>query len=299
MNRRQFIQRSSAIGIGLGTLSSLSLDVMAQNPFPDVIIVKEGEPAQLVQKAVEELGGMQRFVKKGQTVLIKPNIAWDRNPEQAANTNPEAVAQVVRLCLAAGADKVRVLDRTCNQARRCYNRSGIEEAAKKAGAQVRHIIDLRFDELSFPKGEMIKSWPVYRDALDADVIINMPIIKHHSISGVTAGLKNIMGLLGGERGDLHKHFNTKIVDINTEIVPALTIADAYRILLRNGPSGGNLADVKLTKTVIAGVDRVAVDAQAVQLLGLDPMSLDYLQIAEKRGLGILDPGKVKVKSVTL
>ena len=242
---------------------------------------------------------MGKFVKKSQTVLLKPNIGWDRLPEQAANTNPEAVAEVAKMCLEAGAKWVRVLDRTCNQPQRCYKRSGIEDAVKAVGGEVRHIIDSRFKEVNIPQGELVKSWPFYKDVLDADVFINMPVAKHHNISGVTLGFKNIMGLLGGDRGNLHTHFMTKIVDVNHAVKPALTIVDAYRILLRNGPSGGNLADTEEKKTVIAGTDRVAVDACSVRLFGIEPERLEYLKIANERGMGKMNLAQVSLKEIDM
>ncbi|MBN1542863.1 DUF362 domain-containing protein, partial [candidate division KSB1 bacterium] len=198
-----------------------------------------------------------------------------------------------------GAKTVRVLDRTCNQARRCYRTSGIEAAAKQAGAQVRHIIDSRFQSVNFKEGELIKSWPIYRDSLEADVLINMPIAKHHSISGLTLGFKNLMGLLGEDRGALHRDFHTKIVDVNSAIRPSLTIIDGYRVLMRNGPTGGSLEDVALRKTIVAGTDPVAVDARAVSLLDLDWQQIEYLRIAEQRGLGRRELTPERVRTIEL
>lgn len=251
----------------------------------DLVIVKNAEPAALVQKAIELLGGMSRFVRPGQSVLIKPNMSWDRFPEQAANTNPIVVAEVVRLCRQAGARPIRIVDRTCNQARRCYKRSGIEDAAAAAGAQVRHIVDSRFVDTPIPAGQLLSSWPIYKDVFQADVFINIPVAKHHNVSGVTLGMKNVMGLIGGNRGELHTDFATKIVDLNTIIRPTLTIIDAYRILKRNGPSGGSLDDVDTPQTIIAGIDPVATDARAAMLFDFQPHELLYLSHASERGLG--------------
>lgn len=297
LSRREFMAKSAGAGIAASSLM-LSQKLVADDAWA-LVVVKNGSPAQLVRQAIETLGGMSRFVKKGQTVLIKPNIGWDRLPEQAANTNPDEVAQVVKMCKEAGAKRVRVLDRTCNQARRCYKRSGIEAASKKAGAEVRHIVKSRFKSVSIPNGELVKSWPFYRDALEADVFINMPIAKDHSISRVTLGFKNIMGIIGGDRGQIHKNFMTKIVDLNLAIKPTLTIIDAYRVLLRNGPSGGNLADVAEKKIVIAGTDPVAVDSYAMGLFDIDPGQVEYLKNATRRGLGQMDLSKVKMKVVDL
>jgi len=299
MDRRDFIKKSASAGLAISSSNALRHQLLANDEPLDFVVTKNGSPADLVRKAVQELGGMGKFVSKGQTVLLKPNIGWDRTPEQAANTNPQAIAEVVRMCLQAGAKKVRVLDRTCNQARRCYQRSGIERAAKKAGAEVRHVVQSRFRKVDMPDGELLKTWPLYRDALEFDVFINMPIAKHHSISGVTLGFKNIMGIMGGDRGQIHKNFHTNIVDINTSVKPTLTIIDAYRILLRNGPSGGSLDDVEEKRIMIAGTDRLAVDAYAVTLFGKDPKDIEYIQNAAKRGLGQVDLSKVNMKEIDL
>ena len=298
ISRRDFIIKSARAGAALSAIANIA-PIYSSPDFPQLAIVKNGTPAQLVRKAVDELGGMSRFVKKDQTVLVKPNIGWDRLPEQAANTNPEAVAEVVKMCLEAGAKKVRVLDRTCNHPKRCYARSGIEVAVKNAGGEMRHIIDSRFEDVKIPDAELVKSWPIYKDALESDVIINVPIAKHHTVSRITLGFKNMMGLLGGDRGAIHTSFMTKIVDINLAIKPALTIIDAYRIMLRNGPSGGNLADVAEKKIVIAGTDRVAADTFAAQIFGIDPDEMQYLKIAQERGLGKMELDKSQVKEIDL
>ncbi|OPZ73125.1 MAG: hypothetical protein BWY83_00264 [bacterium ADurb.Bin478] len=290
MDRREFCKTLTA---------GLVLPAAAWSAAPPskLVVVRNAAPAELVRKAVQALGGMSQFVKKGQTVLLKPNIGWDRSPEQAANTNPEAVAEVVKMCFEAGAGRVRVLDRTCNQAQRCYSRSGIEKAAAAAGAQVRHIIEGRFKEVAIPQGALLKSWPFYLDVLEADVFINMPVAKHHSISQYTLGFKNLMGVMGGDRGSIHNKFMTKIVDINSALKPTLTIIDAYRVMLRNGPTGGSLADVAEKKTVIAGVDRVAVDAYGMTLFGVKPEQVEYLRLASERGLGQSDLTRVSIEEI--
>jgi len=283
MNRRYFLKYSAAAGLYVGSIAR------AGSIAPKAVSVQNTEPERLVRKAVELLGGIQRFIQPGQVVLVKPNMGWDRVPEQAATTNPDAVAEMVRLCRDAGAKRVVVRDRTCNHARRCYRNSGIEAAARQAGGQVRHLVDVRFQEIPIPNGKDLSAWPVYQDVLEADVLINMPIAKVHTISGVTLGMKNLMGCLGGDRGKLHKNFAEKIVDINTVLVPSLTIIDAYRILTANGPSGGDLKDVKKSRTVFAGTDPVAVDALAARLLGFKPDDLEYLVNAQTRGLGMISP----------
>lgn len=302
IDRRKFLKIAGMAGVAMSGMIEIPLLNGAQNnpkPALDLAVVQNGEPAMLVQNAIDMLGGISRFVKKGNVVVVKPNIGWDRVPEQAATTNPEIVAEVVRLCLQAGASKVKVFDSTCNEARRCYNRSQIEKMASQAGADVSHIYQQKFQNTTIPQGKELKSWEFYRDALEADVFINVPIAKHHSLSRVTLGLKNIMGVIGGNRGKIHNHFDVKIVDLNMVIKPQLTIIDAIRILMNNGPQGGNLNDVKVMNTIIAGVDPVAVDAYGATLFGLKPAELGFLVEAKNRGLGTMDLNVLKIERVNL
>ncbi len=255
--------------------------------FPEMAVIEGGEPAALVRRAIEELGGMGRFVARGDVVLVKPNMAWDRTPEQAANTNPEAVAEVVRLALAAGARKVLVTDVPVNEAHRAFERSGIARAATGAGAQVVLPNESRFREVDLG-GALLRAWPVFEPFLQADKIINLPVAKHHSLTGATLGVKNWYGVLGGLRMRLHQRIDESLADLAAFLRPTLTVLDAYRVLMRNGPSGGNTEDIALRKTVIAGTDPIAVDAWAAQeLLGLAASSLPYLELAAERGLGEL------------
>lgn len=298
MKRRDFIKKSVSITAACSFLPKTSL-ILGQSEYPDLVVTQNSTPEDLVRKALDRLGGMSRFVKKGDVVVLKPNISWDRVPEQAANTNPDVVAEVVRLCLAAGAKKVKIFDRTLNEPRRCYKRSGIEKAAKEAGADVSHVYDRKFKKVKFPDGEMIKSWEVYEDVLEADRIINIPVAKHHSIGGMSLSMKNFMGFLGGNRGKFHRNFEVKIVDLNTLVKADLIVVDAYRMLLRNGPSGGNIADVELKKTVVAGTDPVAIDSYGASLFNLQPERVAYLQEAHQRGLGEIDLKKVNIKTTSL
>ncbi len=254
-----------------------------------------GEPASLVRKALENLGGINRFVRPQDVVVIKPNIAWDRTPEQAANTNPELVAEVVRQCRQAGAKRVIVTDVSCNEARRCFHRSGIEAAARAAGAEVILPDPELFREVDLG-GVVLKSWPVFTPFLEADKIINIPIAKHHELTGATLGMKNWYGILGGQRNRLHQQIHQSLADLAAFMLPTLTIMDCYRILLRNGPTGGNLEDVALKKTVVAGTDPVALDAYVAKAYwNLDPSHLPYLQIASGRGLGTVDFDKLAIQ----
>lgn len=301
-NRRQFLKTAGAAGLALSGLGSVPF-VFGQEKKSTgglhLAMVQNSDPAQMVRKAIDMLGGINHFVKKGNVVVVKPNIGWDRVPEQAATTNPEVVAEIVNLCLKAGASKVKVFDNTCNQARRCYKRSEIEDAAEKAGADVSFMYPQKYKKVNIEKGVALKSWEFYQDALEADVFINVPIAKHHSLSKVTLGLKNMMGIIGGNRGKIHNQFEKKIVDLNTVVKPQLTIIDAVRMLMDNGPVGGNLNDVKKMDTIVAGVDPVAVDAFAATLFGHKPEDLGFIREAHNRGLGNMNLKELKIEKVNL
>ncbi len=263
--------------------------------LPRLTVVQGGEPRALVQKALENLGGINRFISRQDVVVLKPNIAWDRTPEQAANTNPEVVAEVVRQCWQAGAKKVIVTDVSCNEARRCFMRSGIQAAARAEGAQVILPDPELYREVALG-GVVLKNWPVFTPFLEADKVINLPIAKHHGLVGVTLGMKNWYGILGGERNRLHQQIHTSLADLANFMLPTLTLLDAYRILIRNGPTGGNPEDVVLKKTMVAGTDPVALDAYAAKAWwNLDPAQLPYLQMAAARSLGTVDYDKLPVK----
>jgi uncharacterized protein (DUF362 family) len=268
----------------------------ASNPqLPAMTVIQGGEPRALVQKALENLGGIRRFIGNQDVVVIKPNIAWDRTPEQAANTNPEVVAEVVRQCWQAGAKRVIVTDVSCNEPRRCFQRSGIQAAARAEGAEVILPDPELYREVDLG-GVVLKSWPVFTPFLEADKIINLPIAKHHILTGATLGMKNWYGILGGERNRLHQQIHQSLVDLASFMLPTLTMIDCYRILLRNGPTGGNLEDVATKKTMVAGTDPVALDAYVAKAYwNLDPEHMPYLHMAAARGLGTVDFEKLQVK----
>jgi uncharacterized protein (DUF362 family) len=262
---------------------------------PQMTVIQGGEPRALVAQALENLGGIGCFVSRGDVVVIKPNIAWDRTPEQAANTNPDVVAEVVRQCWQAGAKRVIVTDVSCNEPRRCFQRSGIQAAARAEGAEVILPDPDNFREVDMG-GVVLKNWPVFAPFLEADKIFNLPIAKHHMLTGATLGMKNWYGILGGERNRLHQQIHQSLVDLASFMLPTVTMLDCYRVLLRNGPTGGNLEDVVLKKTMVAGTDPVAIDAYVAKAYwNLDPESLPYLQMAAARGLGTVDFAALAVK----
>lgn len=298
MNRRDFLK--SALIASVGATLSNSIGLLIKTPLAsekvDLVVAQGTSPATITASAIEALGGMRSFISRGDIVVVKPNIGWDRTPEQAANTNPEVVSTVVKLSYEAGAKKVKVFDRTINDARRCYKQSGIADAAKAAGAEVSFIDDRKFKTVTL-EGLALKEWPLYTDILEADKIINVPIAKTHGLATLTMALKNWMGIMGGRRGIIHQRLDDSLVDIATVIKPTLTILDAIRILTANGPQGGNLRDVKKLNTVIVSTDQVAVDAFGATLFGLQGSDLGYVSIADRMGLGTMDLSKVKIKGI--
>ncbi len=300
MDRREFIKKAGIAGIGLSVPTSLHSIVHASDDVNKTsIVVATGEsPSKITRAAVEAIGGIKRFVSKGDVVVIKPNIGWDRLPEQAANTNPEVVAAVVKLCMDAGAKKVRVFDRTVNEARRCYHQSGIADAVKKAGGDIRHIDNRKFRTIPI-NGKALKEWPIYSEIIDADKVINIPIAKHHGLAKLTMSMKNWMGVMGGSRDRIHQKLDQSLVDLSMAIKPTLTILDAIRILTGNGPQGGSLDDVKKMNTVIAGIDQVAIDSYGATLFGMKGEDLGYVRLADRAGLGTMDLTKIEIIKLSL
>jgi uncharacterized protein (DUF362 family) len=269
--------------------------VEANSALPEMVVVQGGDPRALVQRAFDDLGGVGRFIAHNDVVVLKPNIAWDRTPEQAATTNPDVVAEVVKQCVQAGAKRVIVTDVSCNEAERCFRRSGIAAAARAEGADVILPDPARFREVDLG-GEVLQNWQVFEPFLLADKVINLPIAKQHALTGATLGFKNWYGILGGERNRLHQQIHQSLVDLAAFMLPTLTLIDCYRVLLRNGPTGGNLEDVALHKTLVAGTDPVALDAYVAKAFwNLDADAMPYLKLAERRGLGRTDFEQVRTK----
>ncbi len=313
LTRRGFLAYAAASGAALAGLRALS---RWQRPFvlrghapsqmrPGLAIVHGSAPlpareAELVgrmtRSAVAALGGMQKLVRPGSTVIVKPNIAWVRSPELAANTNPWVVSAIVQMCREAGARTVRVMDRTISRnPRPSYEASGIEKAAAAAGAEVAYVDEARFVEVEIPGGFVLKRWPFCEEFVSADecdVLINVPILKDHGTSRLTMGLKNAFGMVGGERGELHRRIHRKIPDLHRVLRVDLTVLDAYRVLRKHGPTGGRLEDVDNSpdgaRRIVAGTDPVAVDAYGASLFGYGPDEIGFVQHAEDAGLGKAD-----------
>jgi len=301
MDRRRFLKQVSLWSAGIiisPPVFNLTPELFGSSLIqPDVLVTKGDDYSGMVEQVIQGLGGIQAFVKEGDKVVIKPNIGWDRSVEQGANTHPMIVAKLAKLCLDAGASKVFVFDRTCNEERRCYNNSGIKPTLEKIRdkrIRLEYIDDRKFIPVNIKNGKVLKKWSFYKDALEANCYINVPVAKHHSLSRLSIGLKNIMGVIGGWRGRIHYKLGAKLADLNMVIKPELTIVDATRVIIRNGPQGGDLKDVKKLDTILGSQDPVAADAYATTLFGLKPAQINSTVEAYKRGLGQMDLDKCNI-----
>ena len=300
MDRREFIKDAFLWSAGLSLAGSRLHGVgeaFAAEGAPVVAMAESANYAELVPKVLAPLGGMAAFVSPGDKVVIKPNMAWDRLPEHGANTHPVIVRALAEQALAAGAAEVLVFDRPCNEERRCYTRSGIMAAIKSLDndkVRVEYIDYRKFMPVEIEKGKVLTKAVIYRDVLEADSYINVPVAKHHGLSGLTLGLKNSMGVLGGNRGKMHNNIGQKLADLATVVRPKLTFIDATRLLLRNGPQGGSLQDVKIRNAVLASTDPVAADAYATTLFGIKPEEIESTVAAYKMGLGEMRLDKINL-----
>jgi len=303
MNRRKFLQDVGLWSAGFllsPPIFNITPGLFASAKKTKLVVAEGINYDALVENLLRPLGGISTFVKPGKSVVIKPNMGWDRSPDQAANTHPLIVRSLAELALEAGASKVMVFDRPCNEERRCHHNSGIRpelEKIKDKRLKCVYIDDRKFIPVTIKRGQSLKKWSFYKDALEADCYINVPIAKHHALAGLTLGLKNIMGVIGGSRGEIHKNMGQNLADLNTVINPELTIIDATRILLRNGPSGGNLKDVKKMDLLIASSDTVAADAYATTLFNLKPEEIGSTVAAYRSGLGEMNLSKMDIIKV--
>lgn len=298
--RRDFLKTSALLGGGLlaADFAALARAALAAETPPALAIARWDAAALatadltkaavgLTEAAVASLGGMERFVGGGDTVWVKPNIGWNRRPELAANTNPDVVGTLVRLCLDAGAKEVKVGDHPCHPARQAYRNSGIAEATEAAGGKMVYLDKRRFKDMELG-GAYLKTWPVYVEVAEADLVINVPILKHHGLTRCSMAMKNYMGVIGGNRSAWHQNMEDCVADITQFMKPQVTVLDAVRVLTDHGPQGGRPEDVEVRGLVAAGTDVVALDALGATLLGHDPAEIGYVAAAAARGLGTLD-----------
>ncbi|MBN1610733.1 MAG: DUF362 domain-containing protein [Polyangiaceae bacterium] len=253
---------------------------------PPMVIAHGRDPAANVRAALEKMGGMGRFVGRADKVLIKPNVGWDRTQAQGANTHPAVVAELIRACRDAGAEDIIVTDCSVHEPERCFQRSGIRAAAQAAGARVILPSQAHYVDVKIPG--RFGTWPIKQPFVAATKIINVPVAKHHGSARVTAGMKNWIGITDKRRSAFHSALHETIAGLAQLMRPTLTVVDATRVLMRNGPVGGNLADLKPMDMIAASIDPVAVDMWAAGLLGATPSQVPYLKLAAERRLGRLD-----------
>lgn len=306
MNRREFLKKAA---LGATALSTTALSTLALKPislfaaenasYPDLVAVRGGEPKELFDRGIDALGGMKNFVRKGQTVLIKPNMAWAVAPERAGNTNPELLRAVIKHCLEAGAKSVSVFDHTCDEWHRAYSTSMLESVAKGAGATVApgHI-EGHYQKVSI-SGETLKEAKVHELYLSSDVVINLPVLKHHSGAGMTAAMKNLMGVVWN-RGDYHRlSLDRCIADFCTFKRPTLNIVDAYKVMLSGGPRGNPGSQYSNPKMLIFSTDIIAADTAAARTFDSQPGAFSYIGWGERLGVGSTKLDEMNIQRITL
>mgnify|MGYP001105366291 CR=1 FL=1 len=308
MDRRQFLRKGfiySALA-GLYTSTIGKIPVLASSrqntsgPDHDLVAVRGGEPVPMYRRAIREMGGMQRFVKRGQRVVVKPNAAWDTSVERAANTNPELVAAIVRDCLDAGASQVFVFDHTCDNWQRSYENSGIEAAVRAAGGtMVPGNFERNFRDVRIPGGKRLTEAKVHEQILDADVFINVPVLKHHASTTVTIAMKNLMGIVW-DRGFWHRNdLHQCIADFCLFRKPDLNIVDAYRVMTQNGPKGTSLSDITMMRSLLISSDIVAVDAASTLIFGGRPEEVGHIRIAADMNIGRINLDQLNIRRIAM
>ena len=311
LTRRQFLKltgaaAASATLLGPGcTTQPDETTARRQPPDPTgdqayLSVARGADPAAVTRAAVASLGGIERFVRSGDDVIIKPNICVDYHPpEYAATTNPTVVATLVALCLGAGARRVRVMDTPLGGTpESAYAVSGIKEAVKATGGEMEVMSPVKFAKTDIPGGQDISEWEVYQDVLKANVLINVPIAKHHSLARLSLGIKNLLGVITNPN-QMHRNLGQRAADLASLVRPTLTVVDAVRILTAHGPTGGSLNDVQQTDTIIASHDFVAADAWAATLFDMTGADVAYVQAAADMGLGTLDLDSIKIEEINV
>lgn len=306
MDRRHFLKNVIGGGIVAGSTMAFGgyAQLLAATGEPaaayDLVAVRGGEPDVMFDRAMASLGGMQAFVPKGSRVLVKPNIGWDVTPDRAGNTNPKLVARIVEHCLQAGAREVSVFDHTCDPWAQCYRNSGIERAVRDAGGKiVSGDSEGYYQRVAVPGGQRLTEAKVHGLLLESDVFINVPVLKHHSSTMLTVGMKNMMGVVW-DRGYWHRNdLHQCIADFMTFRKPTLTVVDAYNVMKQNGPRGVSAGDIVLMQSLIVSTDPVAADAAAAKLFGVEPADIRHIELAAKMQVGRMDLGSLSINRIKL
>ncbi len=310
MKRRNFLKTGMVATAALtlnfdGLQAALTSKTMTVQQAPDLVAVMGGEPEAMLQKALDTLGGIGNFIKKGQKIVIKPNIGWDRTPELAGNTNPELIKALVKQCLQAGASKVTVFDHTCDNWQKCYDTSGIASAVKEAGGIMMPANDEKYyKKVSIPNGVSLKDAQIHEALIEADAWINVPILKNHGGAKLSCAMKNYMGIVWDRRYFHQNDLQQCIADICTwQKKPVLNVVDAYRMMHQNGPQGKSAADVATLKSLIVSPNIVAADTAALALFNqvkeLDMAAVSHIGKGEALKLGSTDLKKVNIKRIKM
>lgn len=307
MKRRKFIKATAGASIAatsalvFGNLNTLFAgSPTSANEEYDMVAVMNGEPDKMFDSAIESLGGIEKYVKKGNSVVVKPNIGWDVTPDRAANTNPQLIKRIIEQCYSAGASEVYVFDYTCDEWTNCYKNSQIEAAAKEAGAKVvPGNFEKYYREVDIPNGISLKNAKVHELILDSDVFINVPILKHHSSANLSISMKNLMGVIWDRRYWHRNDLQQCIADFTTWCKPTLNVVDAYRVMMKNGPRGVSDKDVVTYKTQIISTDIVAADAAAARVFGSDPEQIGHIKIAGDMGVGNYKLSELNINRIKL
>lgn len=312
MDRRKFLQAIAITGAAATIKASGGMDILAetvnssQTGKPvDMVAVMGSEPDVMFRRAITEMGGMGKFIKKGAKVVVKPNIGWDKAPEFAGNTNPKLVSEIIRQCFAAGAKEVTVFDHTCDDWLKCYKNSGIEAAAKAAGAKVVPANEESYyKSVALPNGVILKNAKIHEAIVNCDAWINVPVLKHHGGANLTISMKNYMGIVWDRRIFHSSGLQQCIADVCTYSKrPVLNVVDAYRIVKTNGPQGRSAADVVNTKGLFLSQDIVAVDTAATKFFGqvrnMPLAHVGYLANGQKLKLGTMDIDKLNIKRIKI
>lgn len=307
MKRRDFFRKGFSASIAASaTLAFGNLDKLFATPpkspmLPyDLVAVRNGEPEAMFDKAIESLGGMGAFVKKDQKVVVKPNIGWDVSPERAGNTNPALIKRIIEHCFGAGAKEVYVFDNTCDDWNKCYKTSGIEDAAKAAGAKVvPGNSESYYQEVDVLKGIKLKKAKVHELILESDVFINVPVLKHHSSADLSIAMKNLMGVVWDRTFWHRNNLHQCIADYATYRKPDLNVIDGYRVMMKNGPRGVSVNDVVSYKTLILSPDIVAADAAAAKVFGSEPEDIGYIVKAAELGVGTYNLDSLNINRIKL
>jgi len=310
MKRRAFLKVSAGAGAaaGAGLVAGRFEKVLTSKPVSaapaekyDMVALMGGSPDAMFDLGIQELGGMGVFVKKGQKVLLKPNMGWDVVPELAANTNPLLIKRIIEHCLKAGAREVYVLDHTMDNWESCYKHSGIEHAARSAGAKVVPAnSESYYHELEIAGGLKLKNVKVHELLLESDVIINVPVLKDHDSVRMTACMKNAMGLVWNRSFWHANNLNQCIADFALiEKKPALNVVDCYNVMVKHGPQGVSKADLVNMKSQIISTDIVAADAAAARMLGRQIELVEYIPIAHKMGVGNMNLDALNIQRIKM